>query len=590
MAPCGCLQGLFGGRPNKSLAPDMAARRFTPAGPQLSVDEVISMVRARPTPAVTMKGAAQSWASPIPAAQIRAPTTTENHGKRDLDKRSVSRLQVEQLGFTPSSLPPPMPAHERERVIRNLLPTATHKMLSKLPKELVEACSMEGQTLRRRLLDGATVVFFTAGYPGKRFVFERAAQLGIKTVVIEHPDSWAKGLVDEGIIAKFIPVDMGRPAEEVLAESLAQIKGLGADGLTGEADAILTVVELSVPLVAALCEQLGLPGPPPAAVNQARDKHATRAAMKAAGLPTPKNFLIESEDMVSKAAEHVGFPAVLKPVSGAASLGVRKVVHRGEMMACYKEVVAELQGLVVVSGALVQDTGTGQGVAANKVMSIGILMEQYLDGQEVDIDIVMSGGQWRYAAITDNGPTIEPYFNETWGNCPSLLPLEQQRELKEFGVAATEALGFTDGVFHVECKYTSTGPQLIEVNGRMGGGPVHEHNIRVWGVDLVEESIFVAMGIPCRPCVPRDPLEPIAYYLKTAETSGIVGEMPDLAEISRRPGVIWAKPMVKVGDNMTGPADGLPTWLVDIMVKGRTPQECVDFAFQLEREAVVKHQ
>ena len=33
-------------------------------------------------------------------------------------------------------------------------------------------------------------------------------------------------------------------------------------------------------------------------------------------------------------------------------------------------------------------------------------------------------------------------------------------------------MGLKMGVFHVECKYTSRGPRLIEVNCRMGGGPV----------------------------------------------------------------------------------------------------------------------
>ena len=39
-------------------------------------------------------------------------------------------------------------------------------------------------------------------------------------------------------------------------------------------------------------------------------------------------------------------------------------------------------------------------------------------------------------------------------------------------VSCTQALGFHMGVFHVEAKYTSRGPRLIEVNARMGGGPV----------------------------------------------------------------------------------------------------------------------
>ena len=35
-----------------------------------------------------------------------------------------------------------------------------------------------------------------------------------------------------------------------------------------------------------------------------------------------------------------------------------------------------------------------------------------------------------------------------------------------------KALGLKLGAFHVEAKYTSRGPRLIEVNARMGGGPV----------------------------------------------------------------------------------------------------------------------
>jgi len=61
-----------------------------------------------------------------------------------------------------------------------------------------------------------------------------------------------------------------------------------------------------------------------------------------------------------------------------------------------------------------------------------VLLEQYLDGDEVDVDIVMSEGEWCYAAVSDNGPTHEPYFNETWGLCPSKLPKEKQNSLSSW--------------------------------------------------------------------------------------------------------------------------------------------------------------
>ena len=46
----------------------------------------------------------------------------------------------------------------------------------------------------------------------------------------------------------------------------------------------------------------------------------------------------------------------------------------------------------------------------------------------------------------------------------------------------------------MECKYTSRGARLIEVNCRMGGGPVHTMNRLVWGVDLAEEQLLCTAG------------------------------------------------------------------------------------------------
>lgn len=62
---------------------------------------------------------------------------------------------------------------------------------------------------------------------------------------------------------------------------------------------------------------------------------------------------------------------------------------------------------------------------------------------QVDVDLVLSEGSVVYGAITDNWPTIEPYFNETGSNCPSILPREQQAGLMELGVQSVNALGLS---------------------------------------------------------------------------------------------------------------------------------------------------
>lgn len=78
------------------------------------------------------------------------------------------------------------------------------------------------------------------------------------------------------------------------------------------------------------------------------------------------------------------------------------------------------------------------------------------------------------------------------------------------------------GVFHVELKYTSRGPRLIEVNCRMGGGPVRLTNLLVWGVDLVEEHLLTCAGIPSRPPVASRPLVHVAEYSINAHKTGVI--------------------------------------------------------------------
>jgi len=495
-----------------------------------------------------------------------------------------SKFEVEQLISSPGSLPKPMSLDIRENIIRELMPTATYEMLAKVPAKLLEAQTEEAQALRRKLVSGATVVFITAGLKGKRFILERAAELGIKSVVLDHPDSWSQELVEQGVIAKFLPVDMTKTSQQVFDQALAQIKSLGADGRTGAVDAVLTFIELSVPLVTRLAEALGLPGFRPESVDAARDKYQTRACLAKAGLPTPRNFLIKSRQDVESAAAKVGFPAVLKPCSGAASLGVMKVESAGQLLKCYNEVIAELGSLVVSSGALIKGDASTAGVDASNVIDLSLILEQYLDGPEVDIDVVMSEGEWRYAAVQDNGPTLEPYFNETWAASPSLLPKEQQRKLKQLAIDSVKAMGFAAGVFHVECKMTSTGPQLIEVNARMGGGQVRECNLMTWGVDLVEETFFIALGIPVRPLAAKVPIRPVAYCYVNALKSGTMGSLQGIQDLASREGVIWAKPLVRAGDKVVGPKDGLPTWLCDLLVTKPTAKEALDFLHGIEKE------
>ena len=113
---------------------------------------------------------------------------------------------------------------------------------------------------------------------------------------------------------------------------------------------------------------------------------------------------------------------------------------------------------------------------------------------------------------------------ETGSNTPSTLPDSQQAELVTMAERCLTAMGLTHGVQHVELKYTSRGPRLIEVNPRMGGGCVRDENLMVTGVDLVEEQLIACIGLPNNPPVGA-PLHHVAEYSVNAPKTGVIRDL-----------------------------------------------------------------
>lgn len=95
---------------------------------------------------------------------------------------SASHFIIGQLISAPGTLPPPLP---HEQVKANEEATVDHSYIMKIPQSLITAPGADGQLLRKGLLSGATIVFFTPGYEGKRFIYEHAKELGVNSVIID---------------------------------------------------------------------------------------------------------------------------------------------------------------------------------------------------------------------------------------------------------------------------------------------------------------------------------------------------------------------------------------------------------------------
>ena len=204
---------------------------------------------------------------------------------------------------------------------------------------------------------------------------------------------------------------------------------------------------------------------------KATDKYEMIKAFKAYGVPSPWYFDVDSYEDLKALEGKVTFPCIIKPTDNAGSHGVAKVYDFEELLANYEySHSCSRHGKVIV--------------------------EEYLDGPEVSVEVMVVKGKVNILQITDKITTGAPHFVEMGHTQPSRLPEDTQRQIREVAEAACNSLGLDKGPAHVEMKVTSArGPVMIELGARMGGDNITTHLVPLsTGIDMVKATINVALG------------------------------------------------------------------------------------------------
>lgn len=103
------------------------------------------------------------------------------------------------------------------------------------------------------------------------------------------------------------------------------------------------------------------------------------------------------------------------------------------------------------------------------------LLEAFADGREFSVELALVDGTVRFSGVTEKWVTSPPSFVEIGHVFPARLPARQRQALLDAARSATQALGLDTGVFHIELRWTSTGPRIIETNPRPGGDHITTH-------------------------------------------------------------------------------------------------------------------
>ncbi|EPH46690.1 ATP-grasp domain-containing protein [Streptomyces aurantiacus] len=254
-------------------------------------------------------------------------------------------------------------------------------------------------------------------------------------------------------------------------------------------DAVISQCDPMMEALAVACERLGLRFTGARGMRNARDKARTREVLEAADVPSARFAVAHSiEDAVS-AAGRIGYPVVVKPVSGMDSA---MALHaRGPAQ------VAAAAGRILAAAA---DPDAFPPVRA--LLARGVLVEEYLAGDLVSAEIGVLDGVTHRFLVCGRSRAKDNDCVEMGAVLPANVPPGQVDACFRYAEEVCRVLGLDLGVFHVEIMLTARGPVLVEVNPRVMGGVMTLLHKLLTGIDFCDHVIDIHLLRTPRPSPP----------------------------------------------------------------------------------------
>lgn len=233
--------------------------------------------------------------------------------------------------------------------------------------------------------------------------------------------------------------------------------------------------EVSMAVMGRINDELGLSGISREQAICATNKHLMRKAFEKGNAPSPKSILAQdAEDAWSRLQNEFDTDAILKPSRNSGSRGIAKVsrnMDKGDFIRAYDEALSESR-------------------------DHSVLIEQFIEGPEFSIEMIVWRGDIHVLTVTDKKTTGAPHFVELGHNQPSCFSATDVETLKAAAVAGVRALGVNNCACHAEAKLMNGKAYLMEVGARLGGDFISTELTHLsTGIDMVAAAIDVALGV-----------------------------------------------------------------------------------------------
>ncbi len=238
-------------------------------------------------------------------------------------------------------------------------------------------------------------------------------------------------------------------------------------------------------------------------------KSKMRDRLKECGVPIPEYYVAEDYEEFSEAVDRLGGDCIVKPADNAGSRGV-VLLEPGNFDLMLPGVNGEPEGRDTAPCGVKNEPQSRDGIRIEKpgilkndvyhysrgnARNGTVMVEEYMRGPEVSVEIMVIDGEPHILAITDKYITPPPYFVELAHCEPSRLDAGTQEEIGRVAAQAVRAIGIENAPAHVEIKVTEEGPKIVELAARLGGDFITSRLVPLsTGIDMVGASVLLATG------------------------------------------------------------------------------------------------
>lgn len=288
------------------------------------------------------------------------------------------------------------------------------------------------------------VIMLAPGYPGEMPYFCRGLSLmgGKVYGVSDVPEKDLPALTRQHL-SGYLRVPNFTDEDAVVKQVIA---GVGRNTI----DRVVCMWEPGVVLAAKLREALGVPGMRVEHANTFRNKDLMKQVVTKAGIRTARHASATTLAGVREAAESIGFPIIVKPISGAGSMDT---IRAGSM--------PEL------------DTALSQVKGYDEVN-----VEEFIEGDEYTYDTICVDGRILYENVCYYRPNPLVARSTEWISPQTIALRDLSDPIVQRGIAlghdVLKAMDFQTGFTHMEWFYTPKGEPIF---GEIAARPPGAHTV-----------------------------------------------------------------------------------------------------------------